>query len=95
MDYREIPSIEQRIKALGSYIVENEATVRQTAKAFNCSKALVYNQVTVNLKKYDYALYLDVKNVLAKNKSVRHIRGGMANKRRYEIIAEMKRKCCE
>ena len=38
------------------------------------------------LKYIDRGLYRDVKNVLAVNKAQRHIRGGLATKKKYESL---------
>lgn len=38
--------IEQRAIEIGNYIVENGATVRQTAKKFGVSKSTVHKDVT-------------------------------------------------
>ena len=74
---------EERAVRLAEYIVENEATVRAAASAFGISKSTVHKDITERLQKVDYPLYLQVKAVLDKNKQERHIRGGMATKRKY------------
>lgn len=68
---------------LGQYIVENNATVRGTAKKFGVSKSTVHKDVTERLSKVNHSLYLEVKKVLDINKQERHIRGGMATKEKY------------
>ena len=76
--------IDDRATRLGEFIVENKATVRKAAKQFGISKSTVHKDVSQRLKHIDSSLYRDVKNVLAVNKAQRHIRGGLANKRKYE-----------
>ncbi len=76
--------IDERATRLGEFIVENRATVRRAAKQFGISKSTVHKDVSQRLKYIDSSLYRDVKNVLAVNKAQRHIRGGMATKRKYE-----------
>ena len=76
--------IEQRTLELAQYIVENGATVRETAKQFGVSKSTVHKDVGIRLEKINRCLYIKVKNVLEINKSERHIRGGMATKNKYE-----------
>lgn len=76
--------IDDRATRLGEFIVENNATVRRAAKQFGVSKSTVHKDVSQRLKYIDSGLYRDVKNVLAVNKAQRHIRGGMATKRKYE-----------
>lgn len=68
---------------LGEYIIDTGATVRATAKVFKISKSTVHKDVTKRLKAEEPELYLRVKEVLDKNKSERHIRGGMATKEKY------------
>lgn len=75
--------IKERIIEEGRYIVESGATVRQTAKAFISSKSTVHKDVTERLKEIDKSLYLEVKKVLDKNLSERHLRGGLATKNKY------------
>ena len=74
---------EERAVMLGQYIVEHGTTVRQTAANFCVSKSTVHKDVTERLKKLNSALYAEVARVLEKNKAERHIRGGMATKRKY------------
>ncbi|MBE6885765.1 MAG: stage III sporulation protein D [Ruminococcaceae bacterium] len=68
---------------LGRYIVENEATVRSCAGQFGISKSTVHKDVSEKLKRLDSSLYGQVKEILEKNKAERHIRGGIATKRKY------------
>lgn len=76
--------IDDRATRLGEFIVENKATVRRAAKQFGVSKSTVHKDVSQRLKYIDSGLYRDVKSVLAVNKAQRHIRGGLATKRKYE-----------
>lgn len=39
--------IEERAMGIATYIIENNATVRQTAKAFGVSKSTVHKDVTI------------------------------------------------
>ena len=71
---------------IANYIIENNATVRQTAKAFGISKSTVHKDVTERLYYDNPQLHRLVKEVLEKNKQERHIRGGMATKRKYKGI---------
>ncbi len=77
--------IVERAKLNADYIVENSATVRQTAKNFGISKSTVHKDVAERLKAIDYKLYLKVKKVLDKNLRERHIRGGNATKQKYKL----------
>lgn len=78
--------IDDRATRLGEYIVENKATVRRAAKQFGVSKSTVHKDVSQRLKNINNSLYCDVKTVLDLNKAQRHIRGGMATKRKYEAM---------
>ena len=76
--------IEERAIEIANYIVENNATVRQTAKQFGVSKSTVHKDVTVELAKQNYGLFLEVNGILQFNKKERHLRGGEATRKKYE-----------
>jgi putative DeoR family transcriptional regulator (stage III sporulation protein D) len=76
--------VEQRAVELGEYIIQSKATVRKTAKKFGISKSTVHKDVSERLKKVNPQLYRKVKSVLEINKAQRHIRGGMATRRKYK-----------
>ena len=67
----------------GRYMVQNGATVRETAHFFGTSKSTVHKLVTGRLRQADPALYAQVRLVLDTNKAERHIRGGLATKEKY------------
>ncbi|MCH5162796.1 MAG: sporulation transcriptional regulator SpoIIID [Clostridiales bacterium] len=69
-----------RAIALGQYIAQNAATVREAAKQFGMGKSTVHKDVTERLKLADPTLYDRVRLVLDYNLSVRHLRGGEATK---------------
>lgn len=73
-----------RAVILGEYILDTGATVRAAAKVFKVSKSTVHKDVSERLKIEEPELYLQVKEILEKNKSERHIRGGMATKAKYK-----------
>ena len=75
---------ETRAVILGEYIVRQKATVRAAAEWFGVSKSTVHKDVAERLRSVDMGLYKEVSSVLAVNKAQRHIRGGMATKRKYE-----------
>ena len=84
-------NIEERAILLAQYIIENKATVRAAAQKFGISKSTVHKDVSERLLKENPALYAQVKDILEINKQERHIRGGMATKRKYESMAERKK----
>lgn len=73
-----------RAVILGEYIIETGATVRACAKVFKISKSTVHKDVTERLRRDNPQLYKEVKMVLEKNKQERHIRGGLATRRKYK-----------
>ena len=75
--------IEERAIEVANYIIEQNATVRQTTKKFGISKSTVHKDVTERLEEIDPALAKRTRMVLDVNKSERHIRGGMATKEKY------------
>ena len=75
--------IEERAVEIAYYIIENNATVRQTAKQFGVSKSTVHKDVTDRLSNINRALANRTRRVLEQNKLERHIRGGLATKQKY------------
>ena len=75
--------IEERAMEIANYIIENNATVRQTAKTFGISKSTVHKDVAERLAQINPTLAAEARKVLDVNKSERHIRGGMATKEKY------------
>jgi putative DeoR family transcriptional regulator (stage III sporulation protein D) len=77
--------VEERAVELGSYIVENQATVRAAAKKFGISKSTVHMDVSQRLRGIHPQLYAQVREVLDVNKAQRHIRGGLATREKYRM----------
>lgn len=75
--------IEERAIQIANYIIENNATVRQTAKQFGISKSTVHKDVTERLEQISPSLAKEVRKVLDINKKERHIRGGLATREKY------------
>ena len=75
--------IEERAVEIAYYIIEHEATVRQTAKQFGVSKSTIHNAVTDRRLAINPALATEARKVLDRNKSERHIRGGLATREKY------------
>ena len=76
-------NIEERACSLAQYIIENNATVRSAAGKFGISKSTVHKDISERLPQFNRALYLQVKEVLDENKAQRHIRGGIATRKKY------------
>ena len=78
-------TIDRRACELAVYIIETGATVRTAAQHFGISKSTVHKDLSQRLPKCNNVLYGKVRKVLDVNKAQRHIRGGMATKRKYQI----------
>lgn len=76
--------IEKRACELAVYIIETGATVRAAARHFGISKSTVHKDLTQRLRYTNFSLYLQARQVLEENKRERHIRGGMATRRKYK-----------
>ena len=61
--------IEERAVEIAAYIIDNNATVRQTAKQFGISKSTVHKDVTERLIQINPALAKEARKVLDTNKS--------------------------
>ena len=75
--------IEERAVGIARYIIENNATVRQTARQFGISKSTVHKDVTERLAQINPGLAKEARKVLDVNKSERHIRGGLSTREKY------------
>ena len=78
--------MEQRACDLAVYIIENKATVRAAAQKFGISKSTVHKDLTQRLCECNQPLYQQVRSVLEQNKAERHLRGGLATRRKYETL---------
>ena len=76
--------IEERACDVARYIVENRSTVRAAAKEFGISKSTVHKDITQRLEKVNPTLFAEVRVLLDVNKAERHIRGGLATRRKYK-----------
>ncbi len=76
--------MKKRACELAVYMIETGATVRAAAQHFGISKSTVHKDLTCRLKQYDPALYHQARQILDLNKQERHIRGGMATRRKYK-----------
>ena len=76
--------MEDRVILTARYIVENRSTVRQAARVMGVSKSTVHSDMNEKLNDIDAALYEEVRGVLDYNLKVRHLRGGIATKKKYK-----------
>lgn len=75
--------IEDRIIELAYFTIQKKATVRETAIKYGISKSTVHKDLQDRLPSINKQLYLDVNEILMLNKSERHIRGGLATRKKY------------
>lgn len=78
-------TIEERACELAVYVIENNATVRAAAQHFGISKSTVHKDLSQRLPQYNKRLYTQVRLVLEQNKAQRHIRGGDATRKKYQM----------
>ena len=81
-------TIEDRACQLAVYMIETGATVRTAAQHFGISKSTVHKDLSQRLPQCNKTLYQQVRQVLDVNKAQRHIRGGLATRKKYQ-----QRKC--
>lgn len=77
-------TLEDRACELAVYMIESGATVRTAAKHFHISKSTVHKDLSQRLPKHNPALYEQVRRILDQNKRERHIRGGLATRKKYK-----------
>ncbi len=77
-------TIEERACELAVYMIETGATVRAAAQHFGISKSTVHKDLSTRLKQYNLGLYQQVRQILEHNKQERHIRGGLATRKKYK-----------
>jgi len=79
-----IDDVRLRVIETAKYILKNGATVRSAAKRFGVSKTTVHKDMRKRLPDIDSELSSQVDRVLIRNMQERHIRGGMATRRKYK-----------
>lgn len=81
-------TIEDRACKLAVYIIETGATIRRAAQHFGISKSTVHKDLSQRLPQCNKRLYRQVRQILDENMAQRHIRGGLATRRKYQIEKE-------
>ena len=76
--------LEERACELAVYMIETGATVRAAAKHYHISKSTVHKDISQRLEHYNPILYAQVRQILDRNKQERHIRCGMATRKKYK-----------
>src|SRR5699024_3389083 len=80
--------IKERTIRIGKHVVETRKTVRMIAKEFGVSKSTVHKDLTERLPKINPDLAAKVKEILEYHKSIRHLRGGEATGRKYQMKSQ-------
>ncbi len=80
--------LETRAQELAVYIIEHRTTIRDAAKHFGVSKSTVHKDLSERLVQCNRSLYVQVKAILDRNKAERHIRGGIATRKKYKGSSE-------
>ena len=75
---------DDRARRLAVYMIESGGTVRSAAAEFGISKSTVHKDLCDILPRVSPALFAQVRHLLEQNKAQRHIRGGLATRRKYE-----------
>ncbi len=76
--------IQKRVMDISNYILESQATVRQTATIFGVSKSTVHKDLTERLPVINEIVAKQVRDILENNKAERHLRGGEATRKKYK-----------
>ncbi len=76
--------IQKRVMDISNYILESQATVRQTATIFGVSKSTVHKDITERLPVINEMVAKQVRDILENNKAERHLRGGEATRKKYK-----------
>ena len=76
--------VDARVIKEADFIIKENTTVRAAAKAFGVGKSTVHYDMTKRLPFLDEDRAKKVKNVLFINLSERHIRGGLATRKKYK-----------
>lgn len=80
-----------RVLAVANYTIEENSTVRHTAKEFKVSKSTVHRDLCVNLPKIDKEKAAAARLVLNRNKVLRCSRGGLAAQRNRRFKGQVRR----
>ncbi len=76
--------ITERVLQTADYVLQTHCTVRCACRRYKVGKSTTHKDLTERLKQIDYAKYAQVQTVLVQNNSEKHMRGGLATKRRFK-----------
>lgn len=77
---------EETIVSMAHFILDNQTTIRATAKQFATPKSTVHHNLSTKLRYINFPLYLKVKELLINNFNIKHIHGGLSTKNKYEKL---------
>ena len=77
-------NMDDRSRQLAVYMIETGTTVRAAAQHFGISKSTVHKDLCQRLPLCDPLLYRQVRAILDRNRQERHIRGGLATRKKYK-----------
>ncbi|MCI9279788.1 MAG: stage III sporulation protein D [Bacilli bacterium] len=75
--------IRKRVKKEANYLISTGRTIREVAHYFNISKSTVHKDLQERLKIISPEYYILVREIVKKNLSLRHIKGGETTKKKY------------
>lgn len=75
--------IRKRCVQLGELLLETGETVRALAKRTGYSKSTIHKDLTERLVLVNEHMAKEVKKILLYNKSIRHLRGGEATRKKW------------
>jgi putative DeoR family transcriptional regulator, stage III sporulation protein D len=76
--------IRERAIKIGEHILKTRDTIRKTGTKFGVTRSTVYRDITERLPLINYELAKQVLVIIEYNKTVRHLRGGEATRRKYK-----------
>lgn len=79
---------EKRVLLLANFILENNSTIRATAKIFNIPKSTVHHDLSTKLKFINPILFKQVKKLLINNFNIKHLHGGESTKLKYAKLKQ-------
>lgn len=82
-------SIEERVFAEADFLLLHKGTVRSVAKNFGVSKSTVHFDLSRRLRKLNAGLFEKVDKLLKINLKERHLRGGIATKKKFAAIKKI------
>ena len=85
---------DERTIIYAEYIIATGSTVRTAAARYGVSKSTVHKYITERLRQLDPSMYDEVKAVMEHHKEQRHLRGGDATRRKYQLLRETEKMTC-